>query len=72
MFSKPRKDTPTINSPIVTTSIESIDIQHTGVFNLLKKLDPAKATGPDKVSPRFLKEFAEELTPAMTLFLWQT
>ncbi|MEW8547654.1 MAG: hypothetical protein AB2693_29450, partial [Candidatus Thiodiazotropha sp.] len=29
---------------------------------LLKNLKPHKATGPDDISPRFLKEMAEPLT----------
>ena len=34
---------------------------------LLKNLKPHKATGPDDISPRFLKEMAEPLTPVLTL-----
>lgn len=68
VFSEICKDISAINSPIATTSIKNNNTDHNGVLNLLKKLDPVKATGPDKVSSRFLKEFAEELTPAMTLF----
>ena len=29
-------------------------------------LDPNKATGPDGISPRILKELAEELAPGLT------
>ena len=30
-------------------------------MKLLKKLNPGKASGPDRLSPRILKELAEEL-----------
>ena len=68
VFSAPNRDIPPINSPESTEFIESIDIHEEGVLNLLRKLDPSKATGPDKISSRFLKEFALEITPALTLF----
>jgi hypothetical protein len=34
---------------------------------ILSALNPNKATGPDNISGRFLKELHEELTPALTL-----
>jgi hypothetical protein len=34
---------------------------------LLSALNPNKATGPDNISGRFLKELHEELAPAPTL-----
>jgi hypothetical protein len=48
-----------------------IDITAPGVAKLLKSLDPTKACGPDGISPRLLKECADELGPALTL-LFQT
>ena len=68
VFSEPHKDTPQINSPQAESTIEDIVIQQIGVLNLLNKLDPSKATGPDKISARFLKEFSSEIAPALTLF----
>ena len=38
-----------------------------GVCNQLQKLDPHKAFGPDEISPRILKEVANEIAPALTL-----
>ena len=34
---------------------------------LLKQVDPYKATGPDGIPPRLLKEVANELSPCLTL-----
>jgi hypothetical protein len=38
-----------------------------GVYKLLRDLDPYKATGPDKIPTRFLKDYAEELSPSLAL-----
>jgi hypothetical protein len=40
-------------------------IQPNGIKSLLSTLNPLKATGPDNISGRFLKE----LTPALTLIV---
>jgi len=37
-----------------------------GVVKLLNGLNPHKATGPDQVPARILKETANEVAPAMT------
>ncbi|MCG8035359.1 MAG: hypothetical protein JAZ03_24705 [Candidatus Thiodiazotropha taylori] len=42
-------------------------ITREGVKKLLQNLDPYKATGPDSIPSRFLKDFADEITPALTL-----
>ena len=44
-----------------------ITVRPNGVRKLLRNLKPHKATGPDDISPRFLKEMAEPLTPILTL-----
>ena len=44
-----------------------IKVHPNGVRKLLKNLKPHKATGRDDISPRFLKEMAEPLTPILTL-----
>ena len=44
-----------------------IKVHPNRVRKLLKNLKPHKATGPDDISPRFLKEMAETLTPILTL-----
>ena len=35
---------------------------------LVSELDPHKASGPDEIPTRLLKELAQELTPILTLF----
>ena len=42
-------------------------IDQSGVLKLLQALNPHKAQGQDYIPPRFLKECAEELAPALTL-----
>ena len=44
-----------------------IRVHPNGVRKLLKNLKPQKATGPDDISQRFLKEIPEPLTPVLTL-----
>jgi hypothetical protein len=50
-----------------TPPCEEIVITQAGVLKLLKAFDPSKASGPDNISPRVLKEIAEEVIPALTL-----
>ena len=45
---------------------EDILITTAGVQKLLENLNPAKASGPDGISPKVLKELAVELAPAIT------
>jgi hypothetical protein len=37
-----------------------------GTEKLLKNLDPTKATGPDQIPARILKQFAAEFAPHLT------
>ena len=48
-------------------SLPDIDINIAGVTNLLKEVDLYKATGPDCIPAKLLKEMAEELSPSLTL-----
>ena len=49
--------------------MENITIKQNGIRKLLRDLKPHKASGPDHIQSRFLKETADELAPAMcTLF----
>jgi hypothetical protein len=41
-----------------------------GVMKLLTSLNPHKATGPDSIPARLLKEIGKEITPALT-FIFQ-
>lgn len=49
------------------STIEDINITEEGVRKLLRNLNPHKASGPDGISHRVLKELADELAPALTL-----
>ena len=43
--------------------ISQLSINVNGVFDLLTKIDPHKATGPDGIPPRLLKETAYQMAP---------
>ena len=74
VFSTPRPFTPeefeyrtglslSPNSPTCNT----ITIHEAGVRKLLKNLKTRKAPGPDQITPKILKELANEISPALTL-----
>ena len=46
---------------------EDINITVSGIEKLLKQLNPTKASGPDNISPRVLKEVASEIAPSLIL-----
>ena len=48
-------------------AMDTIEITIEGVTRLLTNLNPNKASGPDKISNRFLKDFAAEITPCLTM-----
>ena len=60
------------NSPMPTLpdqthpSIEDLIIREEGVTKLLRNINPAKASGPDNIPNRILKEVASEISPALT------
>jgi hypothetical protein len=41
-------------------SMPEITVTANGIEKLLSKLDPSKATGPDEISSRILKQYAHE------------
>ena len=49
-----------------TPEIPPIIIHHNGVMKLLTSLNPHKATGPDSIPGRLLKETAKEITRSST------
>ena len=49
--------------------MSDIVINESGVLKLLNNLNPFKAAGPDGVSSRFLKEFANQIVPGLTLVM---
>ena len=61
-------DTETENIPQPDfPTLEDIIITEPGVLKLLQNLDPTKACGPDNISPKILKELANERAPSLTL-----
>ena len=63
IFSEKDDITPVMPS----VNIPSIYVMEEGVINLLNKRNPHKASGPDGIPARFLKECAIEIAPALTL-----
>ena len=53
-------------TPGTYTKLEDINITSSGVKKLLQSQNPHKACGPDGISPRILKELAEEIAPILT------
>ncbi|XP_071150348.1 uncharacterized protein [Mytilus edulis] len=49
--------------PSTTNKINDIKIEEKGIAKLLKQLNINKASGPDKISCRILKETADEISP---------
>ena len=47
--------------------IHTFKVDQAGEFKLMQGLNPHKVEGPDHIPTRFLKEFAAELKPTMTL-----
>ena len=64
-------DTPTPSGEKLPT-MPTINISQNGVLKLLKNLKPHKATGPDELPARVLKECASELAPMLTSFFQQS
>ncbi|MCG8033368.1 MAG: reverse transcriptase family protein, partial [Candidatus Thiodiazotropha taylori] len=52
--------------PSHTPSVPPIKVNIKGVLKLLKDIKPHKASGPDNIPARLLKEAAEELAPGLT------
>jgi hypothetical protein len=44
-----------------------ITVTANGTEKLLSKLDPSKATGPDEISSRILKQYAHEFAREMAV-----
>ena len=47
-------------------SLAPIHISTKGVHKMLSNLNPNKASGPDNIPPRFLKELSSEIAPVLT------
>ena len=64
----PSKPLPDIG-PSPRPKVADISIQQNGVLKLLQRLNRHKATGPEEVSAKLLKETAQQVAPALTLLL---
>ena len=53
-------------------TIQNIEIRPEGVRKLLSRINPHKASGPDNLPARFLKECSSELAPALSLLYQST
>ena len=49
-----------------------LHVTEAGVHKLLKNLNPGKASGPDEIPTRLLKELADDITPLVTSITRQT
>ena len=52
--------------------ISELSIENVGVVKLLSRLNPSKASGPDNVPCRILKELAAEIAPVLTAIFQQS
>ena len=59
-------------NPSTYAIMPDIPINVSGVHKLLSDLNPFKATGPDAILTRFLKETANELAPMLICLLNQS
>lgn len=57
---------PTMDSE-PSPSMHQFSINEEGVVKLLRDLNPHKATGPDSIPTRFLKDYSEMIAPSLTL-----
>jgi hypothetical protein len=48
-------------------TMKPFNITTNGIRKLLKNLNPCKAQGPDNLSPRILKQLADEISPLLQL-----
>ena len=56
-------------NPKNVKGMPEITITSKGVEGLLKGLNPNKASGPDEISPRLLKELHHEIAPILPKFI---
>ena len=47
-------------------TVPDVSIHQAGVLKLLKNINPHKATGPDEIPGKLLKELAIEVAPILT------
>ena len=66
VFSTDDGTTPDVNDSEAPT-MDTITFTKNGILKLLKQLDPTKASGPDGISTRMLKECCNEVVEALVL-----
>ena len=52
--------------------MDRIDVTETEVADLIKNVDPNKATGSDGISPKLLKEAGMSIVPSLTKLIQQS
>ena len=67
MFSTDKGDIPLIQTQYANSSISNIDINTEGIIKLLNQLNPNKASEPDNISARLLRETSLEKAPGLAL-----
>lgn len=67
VFTKENMDTLPVMRPSGIPTIPEILVSAKGVEKLLQNINPSKATGPDNIPPRVLKEYATELAPVLAI-----
>ena len=66
VFTTDKSDSLPTTTKQVKNTIPKLNITSKGVAELLKKVNPGKASGPDNIPNRVLKECAEQLAPSFT------
>ena len=70
IFSIDKGENPIIQGQCTNSSINNIVINTEGIVKLLNQLNSNKASGPDNISARFLRETSSEIAPALA-FIFQ-
>ncbi|KAK3088908.1 hypothetical protein FSP39_025302 [Pinctada imbricata] len=66
VFTKEKASNMPSTTKKVKNSMNHIKIREEGVRKLLENINPSKATGPDNIPNRVLKQCAKQLAPALT------
>ena len=67
MFTREDKTSIPVPEGIPTSTMPDINITTKGVTTLLRKLNSQKATGPDMIPARILKEMADQCAPFLAI-----
>ena len=67
VFTQDESTTPPEMGNILYPDMSTIEVDTAGIAKLLLEIDPYKATGPDKIPPRLLKELSYEISPCLNL-----